>query len=61
MTLSALLVLLLAVATPGHPLESAMGLVPVTETMLSPANLAIAAITLGIESPSLPDVAGRRR
>ena len=39
---------LLAVATPGHPLEGTMGLVPVTETMLSPANLGIAATTLAI-------------
>ena len=39
---------LLAVATPGHPLEGQMGLLPVTETMLSPANGVTAAVTLAV-------------
>lgn len=37
----------LSVATPGHPLESMMGLVPVTETTFASWNLALAALTLG--------------
>lgn len=36
----------LAVATPGHTLESVMGLLPVTETTFSAWNLALAAFTL---------------
>ncbi len=36
----------LAVATPGHSLESVMGLVPVTETTFSSWNLGLAAFTL---------------
>ncbi len=36
----------LAVATPGHTLESVMGLLPVTETTFSTWNLSLAALTL---------------
>ena len=36
----------LAVATPGHTLEPVMGLLPITETMLSAWNLALAALTV---------------
>jgi short-chain fatty acids transporter len=36
----------LAVATPGHTLESVMGILPVTETMLTTWNLGLAAVTL---------------
>jgi short-chain fatty acids transporter len=35
-----------SVATPGHPLEAATGLVPVTETLLSPMNLAVTGFLL---------------
>ncbi len=38
----------LAVATEGHSLESVMGLLPVTETMLTSWNLGIAVVTLGV-------------
>lgn len=37
----------LAVATPGHTLESVMGLLPVTETTYTAWNLGLAAVTLG--------------
>ncbi len=36
----------LAVATPGHPLEPMMGIVPVTQTTFTPWNLALAGSTL---------------
>ncbi|MCA9505806.1 MAG: short-chain fatty acid transporter [Spirochaetaceae bacterium] len=36
----------LLVATPGHMLESSMGLVPITQTTFSAANLALAGVTL---------------
>jgi len=36
----------LAVATPGHTLESVMGILPVTETMLTSWNLGLAVVTL---------------
>ncbi len=36
----------LSVATPGHPLEARMGILPVTETTFTKWNLALAALTL---------------
>ena len=38
----------LFVATPGHALEAAVGIVPVTETIFAPWNLALAALTLAV-------------
>lgn len=38
----------LFVATPGHSLESVIGLVPVTETIFAPWNMALALVTLGV-------------
>ena len=37
----------LFVATPGHALEGSVGLVPVSETIFAPWNMAIACVTLG--------------
>ena len=36
----------LSVATPGHPVEEIMGILPVTETMLLPQNIALALVTV---------------
>ncbi len=38
----------LSVATPGHPLQDMMGILPVTETMLAPMNLLLAVTTIGV-------------
>jgi short-chain fatty acids transporter len=38
----------LSVATPGHPLEDMMGILPVTETMLAPMNIVLALVTIAI-------------
>ncbi|MFT7458989.1 MAG: short-chain fatty acids transporter [Planctomycetota bacterium] len=38
----------LSVATPGHPLEDMMGILPVTETMLSPLNILLALVTISV-------------
>ncbi len=38
----------LFVATPGHALEASVGLVPVTETIFAPWNVALAVVTLGL-------------
>lgn len=38
----------LFVATPGHAMEAAMGVVPVTETILAPGNLIAAAVALAV-------------
>ena len=38
----------LFVATPGHLLESKIGIIPVTETILSPVNIVLALIGLAM-------------
>lgn len=38
----------LSVATPDHPLQDMMGIIPVTETMLAPTNIILAIVTIFI-------------
>ena len=42
----------LFVATPGHTLEAVTGLIPVTETIFAPWNLALAAGSPGVQGPT---------
>ena len=50
----------LSIATPGHPLESSMGIIPISETVLSPMNLGVTLFLL-IAVPTLLMLMAPRR
>lgn len=49
----------LSIATPGHPLESSMGLIPISQTIFSPLNLAVTLFLLTLVPLALALMAPR--